>query len=148
VEFNLQLVSGRNATLTTGGAEAGAYVGTACGPPELVGVGDAFGDPLADGDGLALAVADPCGRVARNMPVPASRTISTAAMIAGSSHLGRRLGSRSTGSVEGLRAEARGDTVDAATSGTGSATGAGSAGAGSPVGVQTGLAIGVQVCCG
>ena len=58
--FSLHTVSGRNTTLVTGGAEAGAYVGTAWGPPLLVEVGDALGEGLGGvGVRVTTLVVDP-----------------------------------------------------------------------------------------
>jgi hypothetical protein len=47
-----------------------------------------------------------------------------------------------------LRAGARGATVDAATSGAAVRAATSATGGCSPVGVHTGLAMGVHVCCG
>lgn len=49
----------QNATLVTGVADEGAYVGTGKAPPPFVGVGDALGVAFGDvfGDVFALGVA-------------------------------------------------------------------------------------------
>jgi hypothetical protein len=143
-------------TLLTGSAFAGAYVGTARGPPCALGVGLAFGLVLGvvPGLGECCATGPPpllLLRLARMIPpaVPRSR-IRTTAMIAGISQDGRSevpppAGLRAT---VGLRAGALiGARCGGASGGgaTGAAVAISTAGA-APPGFQTGGSIGVQVC--
>jgi hypothetical protein len=98
----------------TGSAEVGPYVGTARGPPVLVGEvpgvvrGDAVAWPLVVGVGRTWLTGLP-GRLSTKTPTTPSRMMMTTATAAGTSHAGRSGGrpppddGRAT---EGLRAGA------------------------------------------
>src|SRR3981081_966761 len=140
-------------TLLIGAAEAGPKLGTASGPwPVGVGLalGDALGEVLAGGDGVAPPVVV-LPRPERTMPptVPSSR-ITTTAMMAGISHDGRSAipppaGLRATarppaGAIGGLGGVRVGGGVRA---GVAAAT----AGAEAPPGFHAGASTGAHVCC-
>jgi hypothetical protein len=90
---SVQVASGKNSTLVTGGFADGAYVGTGCNPT-ADGLGLALGDPFGDvlGDVVATLLFDG-PRLARTMaPTLPSSRITKMAMIAGTSHGGRSEG--------------------------------------------------------
>ena len=136
-----------SATFVTGLAEAGAYVGTACVPPVVVGVGEGFGVVLGgEGECFTTPPTGALGRVARKIPPPMlSRIRSANPIAAGMSQAGRSLVRRSGGRVDGLRAGAEGCVTvdDEASAGMVEATPAGAS-----FGVHAGVATGVQVCAG